>query len=142
MMVVRMLSAGAVVILRDGGEHRYLLLRAYRNWDFPKGAVEEGESPLDAAKREVREETGIGDLVFPLGDDRFFETQPYAKGKVARYYLAETRCEAVDLGLNPSGFREHHEYRWVPYEAARELLVERLREVLDWAEGLLFPREA
>jgi len=31
-------------------------------WDFPKGKIEEGESPALAAMREVAEETGIGDL--------------------------------------------------------------------------------
>jgi bis(5'-nucleosidyl)-tetraphosphatase len=136
MSPARTLSAGAVVVLREGEGHRYLLLRAYRNWDFPKGMVEAGEDPLAAAIREVREETGISDLAF-LGDGVHLETPPYARGKVARYYLAETRSAEVDLGVNPSGFREHHEYRWLPYDAARPLLVERLQAVIDWAEGLL-----
>ena len=43
------------------------MLRAYRNWDFPKGMVEPGEEPLAAARREVREETLIEDLAFELG---------------------------------------------------------------------------
>ena len=41
-----------------------LLLRAYRNWDLPKGLVEPGEQPFAAACREVEEETGITDLDF------------------------------------------------------------------------------
>lgn len=138
MRPARMLSAGAVVFRRDGDGHRYLLLRAYRNWDFPKGMVEEGEDPLAAAIREVREETGIADLAFPRGE-LHVETLPYARGKVARYYLAETRTAAVDLGVNPSGFREHHEYRWASYEAARALLVPRLQSVIDWARELIHP---
>jgi 8-oxo-dGTP pyrophosphatase MutT (NUDIX family) len=136
-----MLSAGAVVVLREGEGHRYLLLRAYRNWDFPKGMVEAGEDPLAAAIREVREETGISDLAFLRGE-LHVETLPYARGKIARYYLAETRSAQVDLGVNPSGFREHHEYRWLPYEAARPLLVARLQAVIDWAEGLLQPSDS
>lgn len=136
MPAVRMLSAGAAVFRREDGGHRYLLLRAYRNWDFPKGMVEAGEDPLSAAIREVREETGIADLAFPRGEVHV-ETLPYARGKVARYYLAETRTAAVDLGLNPSGFREHHEFRWLAYGEARALLVPRLQAVIDWAEGLV-----
>lgn len=127
------LSAGAVVFRRDGEGHSYLLLRAYRNWDFPKGVVEPGEDPLDAAVREVREETGIADLEFPLGP-ACVETPPYARGKVARYHLAETRSAAVHLGVGPSGIVEHHEFRWLGYEDARALLVDRLKAVLDWAE--------
>lgn len=43
---------------------RYLLiLDGNRNWGFPKGHLRDGESPLDAARREVAEETGLADLV-------------------------------------------------------------------------------
>ena len=46
------------------GEPRYLLIRdSYRNWGFPKGHLEPGEPPADAARREVAEETGLQDLV-------------------------------------------------------------------------------
>jgi bis(5'-nucleosidyl)-tetraphosphatase len=134
-----LLSAGAVVFRRTTGGHAFLLLRAYRNWGFPKGLVEPGEAPFDAAVREVREETGLADLAFPFGEVHV-ETPPYSRGKVARFYLAETATERVDLGANPSGVREHHAYRWLDYDAARPLLVERLRSVLDWAQARLGPR--
>ncbi len=128
-------SAGAVVFRREGGGHAYLLLRAYRNWDFPKGEVAEGEEPLAAARREVAEETGIVDLGLPA-DAPYVETPVYARGKVARYYLAETPSRQVGLGVNPElGRPEHHEFRWLAYAEARPLLVERLRAVLDWAEA-------
>jgi len=60
----RRLSAGVVVVNVAGPAVQYLLLRAYRNWDFPKGLVEPGEQPLDAALREVREETTLENLAF------------------------------------------------------------------------------
>ena len=58
-------SAGGVVFRRGpGGEPRFLLIRdSYRNWGFPKGHLEPGEPPADAARREVAEETGLKDLV-------------------------------------------------------------------------------
>ena len=43
MHVARTLSAGAVIVRGHGEARRYLILRAYRNWDFPKGRVEPGE---------------------------------------------------------------------------------------------------
>jgi len=136
------LSAGAVVVSRAAAEPRYLLLRAYRNWDFPKGLVEPGEEPLEAAIREVQEETGIDDLELPWGRD-FVETAPYGRGKVARYYLALARTERVVLRPNPaSGIFEHHEFRWLPSAAARALLVPRVASVLDWAAARVTPAAA
>ena len=130
-----MLSSGAAVVRRIEGGHRYLLLRAYRNWDFPKGVVEPGEDPLDAAIREVEEETGIRDLAFPWGRE-YHQTIPYARNKVARYYLALTATAAVSIRPNPlSGIHEHHEFRWMPYPEARRVLVPRVQAALDWAEA-------
>jgi 8-oxo-dGTP pyrophosphatase MutT (NUDIX family) len=48
-------SAGVVVSRREDTAWRLLVLRSYRNWDFPKGTVEAGEAPLDAAIRETAE---------------------------------------------------------------------------------------
>ena len=84
------LSAGVVVIRRTENRLVFLLLRSYRNWDFPKGVVEAGETPLQGALREVAEETTLTDLNFTWGDD-YQETPPYGRGKVARYYLAESQ---------------------------------------------------
>ena len=53
------LSAGVVVVRQSGEGWRFLLLRAFNHWDFPKGMVEAGEEPLAAAIREVREESLI-----------------------------------------------------------------------------------
>lgn len=131
------LSAGCVVWRETGAGARLLLLRAYRNWDFPKGAVEAGETPRDAAVRETAEETGIVDLEFPFGESHF-ETGPYAGGKVARYYLARTRTESVTLGVNPVlGRPEHHEYRWVELTEALALTAPRVQSVVAWATGKL-----
>lgn len=112
-----------------------LLLRAYNYWDCPKGVVEAGEEPLATARREVREETGVDDLSFRWGEG-CVETPPYAKNKVARYYLAETRTAAVKLPVSAElGRPEHHEYRWFSWEAARKVTVARVAAVLQWAES-------
>jgi 8-oxo-dGTP pyrophosphatase MutT (NUDIX family) len=135
--MAKIMSAGVVPIRRAVGGWRVLVLRAYRNWDFPKGIVEAGEHPLDAAKREATEETGITDLEFSFGDS-YRETLPYGGGKVARYYLAQTTEEEIRLPISHAlGRAEHHEWRWVTFEEAEDLLPPRLAIVLDWAREVL-----
>lgn len=130
-------AAGVVVFRRTEGGVRLLVLRAYKNWDFPKGMIEPGESELDAAKRECAEETGLADLDFPFGDAHK-DTLAYAGGKVARYFLAETEAATIELPVSPElGRPEHHEWRWVSYDEAEDLLPPRLAIVLEWARQTL-----
>jgi 8-oxo-dGTP pyrophosphatase MutT (NUDIX family) len=132
------LSAGVAVARRDSvSGWLFLLLRVYRSWDFPKGMVERDEDPFAAAVREVREESTIADLEFPLGRD-FVDTGPYGRNKVARYYLGTTRTERVTLPVVPElGKPEHHEWRWVDYEQAVDLVSPRVLPVVDWARERL-----
>jgi 8-oxo-dGTP pyrophosphatase MutT (NUDIX family) len=134
------LSAGVVLVRRAPQGWRFLLLRAYRNWDFPKGLVEAGEEPRDAARREVTEETLIEDMRFTWGDAHI-ETGPYSRNKIARYYLAETATEAVTLPVRPElGRPEHHEARWVGLEEALTLASPRIDPVVKWAAQMLSER--
>jgi len=135
--MAKVLSAGLIPLRRMDGGWRVLVLRAYKNWDFPKGRVEPGEEPLDAAKREATEETGLTQFDFLFGDI-YRETLPYAGGKVARYYIAETSEDIVRLPISHAlGRPEHHEYRWVTFDEAEDLLPPRLALVLDWARETL-----
>ena len=131
------LSCGVVLARRTDSGWMTLLLRAYHHWDFPKGLREEGETPLDAAKREVSEETSIRDLDFEWGE-RYTETGPYSRSKTARYYLASTRTEAVEMGMSPeTGQPEHHEWRWVSFDEAYDLASPRVRTVVQWARQVI-----
>ena len=131
------LSAGVILVRRNGIQWKYLLLRAFSYWDFPKGIVEPDESPIEAAKREVGEETTLNDLNFHWGYN-YRETGPYGCGKVARYYIAETNESSVNLPVNPDiGRPEHDEYRWVSYEEAVSLVAPRVRPALEWAQGTI-----
>ncbi len=133
----KLLSAGVIPVRFTDGERLYLMLRAFQYWDFPKGKVEPGEEPLHGALREVEEEAGISELDFRWGMD-YYETGPYAQGKVARYYIAETRTKQIVLGISPElGRPEHHEYRWVTHEEAVRLASPRVRQVLEWADRKL-----
>jgi 8-oxo-dGTP pyrophosphatase MutT (NUDIX family) len=131
------LSAGVVPVSLAGAEPAILLLRAYRNWDFPKGLVEPGELPLAAAIREVREETTLVDLCFDWGEDSI-DTGPYNKGKISRYFIARSQSTVVRLPVNPElGVPEHHEARWVNLTQALAMVAPRLQPVVRWAEARL-----
>jgi 8-oxo-dGTP pyrophosphatase MutT (NUDIX family) len=126
-------AAGVVVFRRTGRGIYYLVLRAYNNWDFPKGLVEAGENQLACAQRELKEETGLTNVDFPFGEE-YQETVPYSGNKVARYYLGETEEVEIELPVSKElGRPEHHEYRWVTQDEAEELLPPRLAVVLEWA---------
>jgi len=57
--------SGSVAILAITGDDRIVLVRQYRYpvdaqvWELPAGRVDPGEQPLDAARRELEEETGL-----------------------------------------------------------------------------------
>ncbi len=128
-------SAGVVVVRRHADAWCCLLLRAFAYWDFPKGRIEDGETPLAAAIREVEEETGLAGLVFRWGE-AFLETAPYAGRKVARYYVAESPAGKVRLPVSAElGRPEHDEFRWVTFDEARALAVPRVQRIAHWAES-------
>jgi 8-oxo-dGTP pyrophosphatase MutT (NUDIX family) len=127
------LSAGVVIVSVVNRKLQFLLLRAYRNWDFPKGLVESGEEPIEAAIREVREETTLDDISFDWGLV-FMDTGPYNKGKISRYYIARSKKMHIILPVNPElGVPEHHESRWVDYQKALAMVTPRLVPVVRWA---------
>jgi 8-oxo-dGTP pyrophosphatase MutT (NUDIX family) len=130
-------SSGVVVVSVVDRKLKFLLLRAYRNWDFPKGLVEAGEQPIEAAIREVREETTLEDISFDWGMV-FMDTGPYNKGKISRYYIARSNETQVLLPVNPElGVPEHHEARWVDYQKALTMVSPRLLPVVRWAYGII-----
>ncbi len=126
-------SAGIVVVRAPTGGWQVLLLRAYRNWDFPKGLLAAGETLLQAALRETREETGLEDVEF-LWSTESKDTVMYGDRKVASYFLARAQDGQVSLPVNPElGRPEHDEFRWATFDEARLLLPARLLPILEWA---------
>jgi len=131
------LSCGFVIVREANDECLTLMLRAWHHWDFPKGLREDGEEALEAAIREVGEETGITDLQLEWGD-RFLDTGPYSRGKTARYYLARSATAEVVMGPSPeTGQPEHHEWRWVSFDEAYDLSSPRVKNVVKWARQVI-----
>jgi 8-oxo-dGTP pyrophosphatase MutT (NUDIX family) len=121
--VIREFSAGGLVIRQLGGRRHLAVLRVRDDiLALPKGHPEPGESPLQAALREVREETGLeAELVERLGDIRYW----YARGgnrvlKVVSFFLLRYRSGSVrDHDL------EVEDALWIPLDEAPERLAYR-----------------
>jgi 8-oxo-dGTP pyrophosphatase MutT (NUDIX family) len=131
-------SAGVIIVRKDVDDDKVLLMKSYDFWDFPKGGIEKDENKLQAAIREVKEETGITQLDFNWGKI-YYETEPFGKhNKVVYYFVAETTTEDVVMGINPElGRPEHEEYAWVSFDQARGMVVERIKKAIDWAKERL-----
>ncbi len=127
------ISAGAVVYRMQQGAPVYLLLHYESgHWDFPKGNVERGEALEETVRREVEEETGIGDLSlaadFKEEIEYFYRRAGKNIFKKVIFLLGETREERVTLSY------EHIGYEWLPYEKALERLTfKNAKEILKKA---------
>jgi bis(5'-nucleosidyl)-tetraphosphatase len=134
------ISAGIVPVRLVNGEYLFLLLRSGSYWDFPKGNVEAGEDTLDAALREVEEETTLTpkDLKFKWGKQSK-ESEKYKKGKkFAVYFVAETNEKEITLPISEElGRPEHDEFKWITYKEAKKLVTNRIDKVLDWANEII-----
>lgn len=81
-------SAGGLVV--RGDEVLLIATAGGRRWQLPKGHLEAGEVPEQAAVREVREETGVtGSIVAPLSgvDYTFLERGKHRIKKHVDYFL-------------------------------------------------------
>jgi predicted NUDIX family NTP pyrophosphohydrolase len=148
------LSAGILLFRERGDQAEVLLIKPggpfWRNrdegaWMIPKGGVEAGEVPAEAALREFEEETGtrLTSVPFPLARIR------QAGGKYVEAFAAEGDLDAASVTSNlfevewppRSGqlqeFPEVAEARWMSLDEARRLMLPSQVPLLDALEERL-----
>jgi bis(5'-nucleosidyl)-tetraphosphatase len=131
------ISCGALVYCIENQDIKFLLLQhSQGHWDFPKGNNEKGETYLETTRREIKEETGICDIVFI---DRFEKEISYKyrreNEKISKkviYFLAETKDRDVVLSS------EHTDFVWESYEnALKKVTYKNSKEILTQGSSFL-----
>jgi len=119
----REVSAGGIVFRRDeAGIVRFLLIRdSYDNWGFPKGHLEDGESPADAAMRETAEETGLRDLRIH-GPIRVIDWHFRFRGRYIHKFCHFFLFESADGEPVPQKDEGITACRWLTVEDALKLM--------------------
>ncbi len=116
-------AAGGVVVSQDGHEVLLLIRPGRDEVRLPKGHIEAEETPESAALRDVREETGYGDLEFlaDLGEQLVtFLLGDRTIRRVERYFLM--RCLSPDQIQRPSPDEQQFFVVWVELDEAVECL--------------------
>lgn len=131
----RLDAAGGLVTNPQG---QLLVFFRRGSWDMPKGKIDPGETPEQAALREVREETGLKNL--SLG--------PFLTHTWHTYRLDEDRIlkctwwfrmETADKQLIPQTEEDIEEIRWVDpagWLASRPVVYDSIRDVIAQGLGL------
>lgn len=129
-------SAGVVVYRRQAGEPLVLVLHYDAgHWDFPKGKLEQGETDLQAARRELQEETGMTQVdIEPDWKQRmhyFYTREGERISKTVVFFLGRTESSQVKLS------NEHQGFAWLsPSEAKAKLTFENAKKILGLARPL------
>ncbi len=124
-------AAGCLVYREANGQSEVLVVHRpqYDDWDLPKGKREDGETDLECAIRETREETGFGgEIERELSPDHYLVR---GRDKVVRWWVM--RCTDGAFVSNS----EVDEIRWLaPAEAQNMLSYGHARNLIDeWSDG-------
>ena len=115
------------------------ILMIYRRgfWDFPKGKIEEQESPVEAALREVKEETGLKHIETGKCVTFTFHTYEENGEAVLKQTCWFSMLSSVNQLLTPQVEEEITQIEWVKKEVVRYLLEDSFASLLDlWKQHI------
>lgn len=117
-------SAGGIV-LNEKGEVLLVSHAVSNLWGFPKGKIDEGEEALEAAKREIFEESGVSNLEYveELGTYSRFRVseggwEELGEVKIITMFLFRVKGNVLPVSQDP----ENPEARFFPKEEALSLV--------------------
>lgn len=130
-------SAGIVVYHEEEEVRKYLILLYHPNyWGLSKGRMEAGETKLQAAKRELKEETGLEAEVHPGFELSHFYQYKDKSHQLVRKEVTFFVGKAIDTQVTLS--YEHQGYKWLTlHEAVMYLTYEKDRETVSKADQFL-----
>ena len=133
MKIIKKVSAGGVVI--EGDQVLTLFVPDYNETVFPKGTLEEGETPEEAATRELLEETGYHVSILSKIDTISYEFEEDNKFFIKTVHFFLMKLSEVDEIPSPHREKgEDFENRWLQIpEALSELTHEESRSLLKKA---------
>lgn len=132
---LKRLSCG-VVILNPQCELLLCHVTGQDHWDLPKGGIDRGESPLQAALRETHEETGLrlhADALLDLGRFEYTAKKNLHLFAIClpRFDPAQLRCDSHYLDRIAGAERpEMDDFGWFGFERAAACCTPRMAQVL------------
>jgi len=126
-MSIGRFNAGVGALIFDPDTEKYLLLRRSREkdyaagvWECVTGRVDQGEGFEEALRREVFEETGLGnvEIDFIVGTTHFYRGPADADNELLGVGYACSVRQPTDVVIGA----EHSEYRWLTADEAMQLL--------------------
>ncbi|MBQ6333951.1 MAG: NUDIX domain-containing protein [Erysipelotrichaceae bacterium] len=128
------ISAGAIVYTIINDQINYLLIKDFHgNYGFPKGHLEDDETEIEAAIREIKEETGIDINIDTSFRQELRYVMPNGIDKISVYFLGSYKDQTPVK--QPE---EVDEIMLVPYEKALEIITfDNMRQALIKADNYL-----
>jgi len=131
-------SAAGIIVYQDRAPNELYFLglialpafqtKNFGIYDIPKGRIDPGETPLQCAVREAKEEATI--------DITHLDSGPYTYDKLT-VWLAES-YQDPSIGVNPtSGIKEHLGYAWIISDIMEEQCLDYLKPHIQWARKYL-----
>ena len=137
----KQVSAGGVVFRRRRSKVEVALISVGEEarWQLPKGLIGRGESPEEAALREVREETGLEcETVAPLETIEYWYFSKGGRQRVRFHKSVHFFLMRYRSGDMKNHDDEVNEARWVKLDEAAEMLAFKSeRKVLEQAREMI-----